>query len=580
MLLLAISLLSGLVILTTSIATFKNDKIAYIFETNNSLITSIAEQFKTEIKQAVNATKILVSNMSPDGSFSRFPIKTLQPEEIIDSLEVYKVTDNSLKLFTKLSKENIPDVSTNASLLLQLRLKKRILSFQNENVLVGEIINTGTEEIGLIFSFKSDAMISFFENNKSNLSFLIAANGNIIQADKSLDKKYAQSNFLKFFQDPNLLGSVTLKIKTDDKKNWLMTSVAVGYDNYYLVSLVDEENAMSALRSLTSKSILIFSTIFFMIIIIGIIASRYLTSRLSLLSDAARKVSNGDYKNIIEQRGNDEITELTANFNQMTSQIVLLLNEASHKARMESELKTARAVQETLFPKAETKYLDAHIKGKYVSATECGGDWWYYSEDSDNTYVWIADATGHGASAALLTSAAKSAVTIIESMHLKPSAAMAALNKAICSVSKENMMMTCFMAQINKKTKLLTYVNASHEAPIIMNECDTLVKKDLIFLNEAASPCLGQSVFSEYTEVTLQLKKGHRLLVFTDGVPDIRNNAGEALGERGFLKILIAAYNSKKNFSDFTDEFADLLNHFRQSSELVDDVAFCFTEVT
>lgn len=580
-LLLSISLVSGLIFLVLSISTFKNDKIAYIFETNNSLITSVSEQFKKEIMQAINSSKLLLLTMSADGSFAQFTNQVLPQEQDIEKLEIYKIDDkNNFNLFSQLSKENTELGSTSKILQRELLVKNKILKTIDDKILIAEIIQVEKTEIAIFCYFKSDAMRSFFEQNKSFLSLLVDSKGEIIKLDDNLDPQFVEQNFLRFFKESSSLGSSTLKIKTRDKKNWLMSSVAVGYEDYYLVSLVDEEKAMGALKTLTTKSILIFGIIFFAIIGIGIIASGYLTSRLSLLSEAARRVSAGDYKNIVQQQGNDEISELTSNFNQMTSQIVILLNETANKARMEAELKTAQAVQETLLPKAETIYLEAHIKGKYVSATECGGDWWYYSEDKENIYIWIADATGHGASAALLTSAAKSAVTIIETMRLRPSEAMSSLNKAICSVSKENMMMTCFLAQLNKKSKVLTYVNASHEAPIVIKNPDQLSRKDLIFLNEVTSPCLGQAVNSVYEEASIQLEKGNRLMVFTDGVPEIQNNEGVSLGERGFLKILVSAYNSKKNFVEFTDEFSDSLNQFRQSSELVDDVAFCFAEVT
>ena len=564
-----------------SISTFKNDKIAYIFESNNSLITSVSEQFKKEIMQAISSSKLLVLGMTPEGQFPQFKDGILPEEQDIEGLAIFKVdAQNNFKLFSKLAKQDSAYNQSTASFEKSLVAKGKLLTIVDDKMLLAEMVDVNGEKIAFFCYFKSDAMKAFFDKNKSFLSFLVDGQGDIIKFDADVDRQFVQDNFLSSFKESSLLGSSTLKIKTNDKKNWLMSSVSVGYDNYYLISLVDEDKAMSAIKVLTTKSVLIFGIIFCAIVAIGIIASGYLTSRLSLLSEAARRVTSGDYGNLVAEKGNDEISELTANFNQMTSQIVILLGETAHKARMEAELKTAQAVQETLFPKPETVYKEAHVKGRYVAASECGGDWWYYSESADNIFIWIADATGHGASAALLTSAAKSAVTIIETLNLRPAEAMSSLNKAICSVSKENMMMTCFLAQLDKKTKVLTYVNASHEAPIIIRNYEQLTRKDLIFLNEVTSPCLGQAPNSIYEEATIQMETGHRLMVFTDGVPDVRNLEGSALGERGFLKILVSAYNSTDNFVQFTDEFSESINQYRQSSELVDDVAFCFAEVT
>src|SRR3989338_7580463 len=69
-LLMSISFVSGLAFLVVSITTFKNDKIAYIFETNNSLINNLSKQFKNEFKAATLSAKSILVSMTPEGVFS------------------------------------------------------------------------------------------------------------------------------------------------------------------------------------------------------------------------------------------------------------------------------------------------------------------------------------------------------------------------------------------------------------------------------------------------------------------------------------------------------------------------------
>jgi sigma-B regulation protein RsbU (phosphoserine phosphatase) len=586
LMLFGVSLASGLVFLYTSITTFKKDKLAYIFETNNSIINGISDQFKKELKLSTAAVKVLVSKLKSDGTFGTPAETAINAESPVDKVEVFKLSPNKeLSLFTSLSKAEIDQTvysinGIKSKVLNQLTQKEKGLFILDNVVVIAEQSVIENENYVLVYYFNSDAIQTFFNDEKSFSSLLISSSGSILKSDKDFTAEYVQQNFGDLFQESKLLNSATSKIQSTDKKDWLLTSVTAGFENYYFVSLVDEAKAMSALNSLVTNSILIFILMLFVIIIIGVFVSTYLTSRLSLLSSATKKVIEGDLKTVVEPQGNDEITELTTNFNHMTSEIVRLMSETAHKARMESELKTAQAVQETLFPKPETKFTDLHIKGHYISASECGGDWWHYSEDTEKIYLWIADATGHGASAALLTSAAKSAVSLIENMNLSPAESITLLNRAICSVSKENMMMTCFLAVFNKTSKKLIYVNASHEAPILLKAVDELKKKDLIHLNENSCPRLGQSVDSEYVESEIQLVVGDRLLFYTDGIPDIQNLAGEPLKERGFIKHLLASVNSHLEFSAFVDHFTDSLVDYRQKTELVDDVTYCFTEVS
>lgn len=585
LMLFGVSLASGVVFLYTSISTFKKDKLGYIFETNNSIINSISDQFKKELKQSTSAVKTIVSKLKTDGTFGSPPETAINAESPVDKVEVYRLTPGKdLTLFSSLAKADLDPKFYSidrfkSRMIPQVIQKQKGLLIEGHVVVIAELSKIDQQEFVLIYYFSSDAIQTFFNDEKSFSSVLINSDGNVIKADETLDLDYLNQNFADFFKEAKLINSATSKITSKDNKDWLVTSVSAGFENYYFVSLVDEAKAMSALNSLVTNSILIFILMLFVIIIIGIFVSTYLTSRLSLLSAATKKVIEGDLKTVVEPQGNDEITDLTVNFNHMTAEIVRLMSETAHKARMESELKTAQAVQETLFPKPETRFDDMHIKGHYISASECGGDWWHYSEDDEKIYLWIADATGHGASAALLTSAAKSAVSLIENMKLSPAESISLLNKAICSVSKENMMMTCFLAVFNKVSKKLTYVNASHEAPILLKLVDQLKKKDLIHLNENSCPRLGQSPDSQYVESEIQLVVGDRILFYTDGIPDIQNLSGESLQERGFIKQLLASVNSHLQFPEFVDHFTNSLADYRQNTELVDDVTYCFTEV-
>ena len=106
-------------------------------------------------------------------------------------------------------------------------------------------------------------------------------------------------------------------------------------------------------------------------------------------------------------------------------------------------------------------------------------------------------------------------------MNATPEEAIDYMNKSICSVSNGQMMMTCFLAQINKTTLEMKYINASHEAPIVLRGEGDLKKKDLIFLTDSPGARLGQSTTSSYTAYTIQLEKNDRLLLYSDGIPDI-----------------------------------------------------------
>jgi sigma-B regulation protein RsbU (phosphoserine phosphatase) len=193
----------------------------------------------------------------------------------------------------------------------------------------------------------------------------------------------------------------------------------------------------------------------------------------------------------------------------------------------------------------------------------------------ERIFLWIGDATGHGASAALITSAAKSASTIIENLDVGPAKAMELLNTSIYDVSKGKIMMTFFLAALDLKTGVLTYCNASHEAPFLMrNGTELMKKKDLLPLNEVNSPRLGQSRDTKYEETVVKLNAGDGIFFYTDGIPDIQNPKKDSWGERDFLKNLVSANKDRPTASESVARFVSSFQEHRQGASLIDDVTF------
>jgi sigma-B regulation protein RsbU (phosphoserine phosphatase) len=271
----------------------------------------------------------------------------------------------------------------------------------------------------------------------------------------------------------------------------------------------------------------------------------------------------------------DEVGALAENFNLMAAEVSRLLQETAQKARMESELQTAKTVQETLFPETEAQIGPLSIAGFYEPASECGGDWWHYCLVGKKIFLWIGDATGHGAPAALITSAAKSASTIIERLNITPAQALELLNRSIYDVSKGRIMMTFFLASYDPETQEMTYANASHEAPFLIKKGEgPLSKKDLVPLNEVNNPRLGQDRETKYKQTVVKLAANDMVFFYTDGIPEIQNSLKVSWGERQFIKAIVSANKDYPSAHDSVARMAQMMQDHRQGETLVDDVTF------
>ncbi|MEQ1666295.1 MAG: SpoIIE family protein phosphatase, partial [Bdellovibrionales bacterium] len=268
------------------------------------------------------------------------------------------------------------------------------------------------------------------------------------------------------------------------------------------------------------------------------------------------------------------------------SRITFLMSETAEKARMETELKTARTVQETLFPAAGLSNGRFQLGGRIIAASECGGDWWYHFEVGDQVWIWVGDATGHGVPAALLTSAARAVASVVQrsvegsdlrSQKFSPSQAMNLLNSAIYDVSKGHLMMTFFLAVVDQPTGLLTYVNASHEPAMILAARNSKAReRDFKVIEGENNPRLGESAQYQFKESKYQLMSGDRLIIYTDGVFDVVNTAKKNLGEREFFRALgtkLFEHSADKDYVESSiDSMVKHFDNYREGAALIDDV--------
>jgi len=572
------SFLSSAVFLVYSVKVFEKDKIAYIYDSNNVYLETIANQFKNELKLSSEIARNFLYEYQKNKSFKANGKDYLENDSFLKGIYLIDVT-HTPQLLDKVSVQSeigfkITENPEFIKNLNALKTESKVMFLKNDFVFIEEIVYDSTEKIALVTQFKSDALKSFFDSNKAFNSFLINLKGEVLRQTDDLVPGYIETNFPQVSQKIETVKMGTSEVKSRKKDVWLLSSSVLGINDNYLMTLTNKAEAFSVLTYLINKSIIVFLMVLSGVVLVSQVASKYMTQRILELYEAAKQIISGNFKVNVDVKGNDEISLLSKTFNKMAVEIVKLLDETANKARLESELKTAQAVQQTLFPQSYHEFECGEIQGSYQSASECGGDWWHYFENESTIWFWIADATGHGAPAALITSAIKSAVAMVENLKIEPQTAIELVNKSICQVSKNKMMMTCFLGVMDKKTKIIHYVNASHEAPFVLSSKKDLKKKDLVFLDESKCNRLGQSTSSEFQVATYQLQPNDRIFVYTDGVPDVRNKKEESLQERGLFKLVIENHNKSANVKEFVEGIQHQLDLFRENSELIDDVTF------
>lgn len=591
-LLTSLPLLSLSLYLWMAIQLFEKDKVAYVFDSSVAVSRSLATQIRVEVDSFISRVRpILESFNYHEKKFSEESWSLLDRDARLEGLSLFQ---GEKKTYTHLGDLARPDSpgqkflkNKNFVKNMKLRAISRSIALwgyedEKKYLVVAQRIGDVEDEkhLVLVALYEAEDLVKAFTESVLYRSFLLEADGRVALGSSHLTGTPLEGiNFQEFFS-PILGGNTpegTAEVSAPSGDEALISYSEVSVGDLLVASVVDKGAALKAVEVLVAKSLLFFAALLASTLIISVFASIQMTSTLRELYEATKKIAQGHFDIRVKSRSRDEVGGLAHSFNWMAEEVSRLMSETAEKARMENELATVKTVQETLFPSEGFDHESVRISGHFEPASECGGDWWSYSHIGDKVYLWIGDATGHGAPAALITSAARSAAAIVETLpDIEPSRALEIMNRAIHETSKGKIMMTFFLGVLDLNTGVLVYANASHDPPYLIRPQNNkaLTKRDLVPLMDEVGPRLGDGKAGAYKQVSVNLEPGDILFFYTDGVMDVQNSSGKAWGERSFIKSLLQALGGCDEPKESLETLKASIGEYREESDLIDDVTF------
>ena len=205
-----------------------------------------------------------------------------------------------------------------------------------------------------------------------------------------------------------------------------------------------------------------------------------------------------------------------------------------HLQEQEREISEAKAIQEKLLPHEIPQMPGYEIASAWQSARLVGGDYFDILPLDEKTLgVCIADVAGKGMPAALLMSNLQAAVRGLSSLAIAPNLFCSRLNSIVYRNTESDRFITFFYAHLDGPTRRLSYVNAGHNPPFVVRADGSHER-----LREGGA-VLGVFANRNYELGLAQLSPGDRLVLFTDGVTEAVNPAGEEFGEGRLLELLV-----------------------------------------
>ncbi|HXC96977.1 MAG TPA: SpoIIE family protein phosphatase [Edaphobacter sp.] len=203
-----------------------------------------------------------------------------------------------------------------------------------------------------------------------------------------------------------------------------------------------------------------------------------------------------------------------------------LTAEISQRERFSREIEIAREVQQRLFPQTYPKVPAVDLAGFCRPAQAVGGDYYdYFLLGDGRLALCLGDISGKGISAALLMASLRASLRSIAGLQQRDIADLIRhVNNLVYESSATNRYATFFYAELDPANRLLTYVNAGHNAPYILRN------KQAIAL-EATGMVVGLLPDAEYAQETIPMQPGDFLVAFTDGISEAMTGNEEEWGE-------------------------------------------------
>jgi sigma-B regulation protein RsbU (phosphoserine phosphatase) len=238
------------------------------------------------------------------------------------------------------------------------------------------------------------------------------------------------------------------------------------------------------------------------------------------------------------RRADAELLETFADQLALVLQNVDLVHASLQQERLKSEVMLAREIQLSLLPVEPPRPRRVHMRGQMVSSFEVGGDYFdYFEVDDDHIGVAIGDVSGKGIPAAMLMSSLQAVFkNLATKARLSPAEINRELNQHLFDHAKEGQFATFFYGVFELSTSRFTFSNAGHCPALLIRNgyADRLAEGGLV---------LGVQRDQGYREGVVRIERDNLTVLYTDGVTEQKNAAGDEYGEERLVAFLGANRN-------------------------------------
>jgi serine phosphatase RsbU (regulator of sigma subunit) len=264
--------------------------------------------------------------------------------------------------------------------------------------------------------------------------------------------------------------------------------------------------------------------------------------------------------------------ELTNSIRELEdSREVIRLKTLAERKKLEQELALAQETQESLLPRSLPQLPNFHLHAFNNPTRYVGGDFYDFLEMSSGELMGVlADVSGKGMAAALLSSMVLGALGTEFRSGTDPQEVLNRVNRLLCEKSLPYQFVTLFLFLLTPSGEG-QFISAGHNTAYLFRHTTGRIESLI-----PDSYFLGMFDFASYQSRAFRLDQGDILVVYSDGLTDAENPHGEMFGEKRLLEIIQQEAPSGSHAVE--QRFLKTIEQFTEGTPQTDDITFLIVE--
>ena len=238
----------------------------------------------------------------------------------------------------------------------------------------------------------------------------------------------------------------------------------------------------------------------------------------------------------------------------------------------EQELSLARLVQKSLLPQSTPSFKTLNTAIIFNPMRDVGGDLYDFVNFNNNERlgIFISDISGHGISAAMMSSMVKTLLVTAGPKRLEPSSLLSYLNSNLTGILADNFL-TAFYGIYDPGHSTFTFSRGGHEYPLLITPEGSIVQL------KSKGRMIGFAHNAEFENCTINVNKGDKILFFTDGLTEAINDSG-VMFEHIMISNIIPSIASEP-VETFINMLFNAVNDFKKHTPFEDDICIIGIEI-